>query len=84
MCVCVCVCGALSHDISMTLQGLCVVLENRMSHHLMKRILPLIHLRIHDTSEKVRLAFLDLLLVVKGLGTIKFWSICPVEHLLGK
>ena len=55
-----------------------------MSHHLMKRILPLIHLRIHDTSEKVRLAFLDLLLVVKGLGTIKFWSICPVEHLLGK
>lgn len=66
------------------LQGLCMVLENRMSHHLMKRILPLIQPRIHDTSEKVRLAFLDLLLVVKGLGTIKFWSVCPVEHLLAR
>ena len=39
---------------------------------------------VHNSSEKVRIALLDLLLLVKGMRTIKFWHICPIEHLLGK
>ena len=65
-------------------QGLCVVLENRLSHPLMRELLPALHNHLHDTSEKVRIAFLDLLLLVKGMRMVKFWQVCPVEHLLGK
>ena len=89
VCVHVCWCGCVSWILVKVLvtfdpQGLCVVLKNRTSHHIMKRVLPFLQPCIHDTSEKVRLAFLDLLFMVKGLGTVKVWAICSVEHLLGK
>ena len=64
-------------------QGLCIVMENRLSHPLMRELLPLLRTHLHDGSEKVRIAFLDLLLLVKGMRTVKFWHICPIEHLLG-
>lgn len=52
-------------------QGLCVIMDNMLSIPVMKELLPLLHHCIHDTSEKVRIAFCELLLVVKGLKSIK-------------
>ena len=42
-----------------------------MSHPLLKSLLGNLRDLIHDNSEKVRVAFLDLLLVVKGMKAIK-------------
>ena len=50
----------------------------------MRELLPLLQNHLHDTSEKVRIAFLELLLLVKGMRMVKFWHIAPLEHLLGK
>ena len=52
-------------------QGLCVIMDNVLSIPVMKELLPLLHHCIHDTSEKVRIAFCELLLVVKGIKSIK-------------
>ena len=52
-------------------QGLCVVLENRLTHPILKELLPLLANHIHDSSEKVRIALLDLLILVKGMKAIK-------------
>jgi len=69
---------------ALSAQGLCVVLENRLSHAIMKDLLPLLHPLLHDNSEKVRLAFLELLVLVKGMKSLKFWHICSIDDLLGK
>lgn len=63
-------------------QGLKVLLDNRLSHPLLKTLF--VHLQdfVHDSSEKVRIAFLDVLIFVKGLKAIKFWDIVPLEQLL--
>ena len=47
------------------------VIDNPLSHPLLKNLLPSLKSFIHDTSEKVILAFVDLLLKVRGLKTIK-------------
>ena len=55
-------------------QGLTYLLDNHLSHPLLKNLLPGLGDFVHDSSEKVRVAFLDLLLKVKGLRTIKvYW-----------
>ncbi|XP_071943321.1 condensin-2 complex subunit G2-like isoform X2 [Antedon mediterranea] len=78
----------LARDVSSTdvraavYKGLTSVLDNRLSHVLMKRLLPQIGVLIHDTSEKVRITFIDLILKVKGVRDIKVNEIVPVEHLL--
>lgn len=64
------------------LQGMCVIMDNVLSVPVMKELLPLLHHCIHDTSEKVRIAFCELLLVVKGMKSIKFWNVCPMEDLM--
>lgn len=62
---------------------MCVVLQNRLSHPLMKNLLPILHNHLHDVSERVRLALLDLLLVVKGMRTIKVrLYVCSVYRYL--
>lgn len=66
------------------MQGLCIILENRLSHPVLRELLPLLQNHLHDTSEKVRIAFLELLLLVKGMRMVKFWHIAPLEHLLGE
>lgn len=55
-------------------QGMCVILDNLLSVPVMKELLPLLRHCIHDTSEKVRIAFCELLLVVKGMKSIKVRS----------
>ena len=50
-----------------------VVLDNPLSHSILAELLPLMCTCLCDPSEKVRLAMVDLLLVVKELKTIKVW-----------
>ncbi|XP_028391007.1 condensin-2 complex subunit G2-like [Dendronephthya gigantea] len=65
-------------------QGVKYVLDNRLCHPLLKSLLPSLKNLLHDNSESVRIAFLDLLLKVKGMRSIKFWAIVPMEHLLAR
>ena len=37
---------------------------------------------LHDTAEKVRIAFVELLISIKPVKSIKFYDICPIDHLL--
>ncbi|KAG7258258.1 hypothetical protein CRUP_020610 [Coryphaenoides rupestris] len=39
---------------------------------------------LHDTSEKVRSTFLDMLLKVKAVRAAKFWDVCSMDHLLAR
>ncbi|XP_072820142.1 condensin-2 complex subunit G2 isoform X1 [Vicugna pacos] len=59
-----------------------IVLDNKLSHPLLEQLLPAVKYSLHDNSEKVRVAFADLLLKVKAVRAAKFWKICPMEHIL--
>uniref|UniRef100_A0A4W3HXY6 Non-SMC condensin II complex subunit G2 n=1 Tax=Callorhinchus milii TaxID=7868 RepID=A0A4W3HXY6_CALMI len=63
---------------------LSVTLDNKMSHPLLEQLLPRVKNSLHDNSEKVRVAFVDLLLKIKAVKAAKFWKICPMEHLLAR
>lgn len=53
------------------LQGLITLVDNHLCHLMLKPILPQLQSHIHDTSEKVRVAMVNLLLKVKGVRAIK-------------
>ncbi|NWV00977.1 CNDG2 protein, partial [Upupa epops] len=59
-----------------------IILDNKLSHPLLDQLLPAVKNSLHDNSEKVRVAFVDMLLKVKATKAAKFWKICPMEHLL--
>ncbi|NXG17944.1 CNDG2 protein, partial [Grallaria varia] len=59
-----------------------IILDNKLSHPLLEQLLPATKHSLHDNSEKVRVAFVDMLLKVKATKAAKFWNICPMEHLL--
>ncbi|KAG8506100.1 Condensin-2 complex subunit G2 [Galemys pyrenaicus] len=59
-----------------------IVLDNKLSHPLLEQLLPALKYSLHDNSEKVRVAFVDMLLKVKAVRAAKFWKICPMEHIL--
>ncbi|XP_039204522.1 condensin-2 complex subunit G2 isoform X1 [Crotalus tigris] len=59
-----------------------IILDNILSHPLLEQFLPTLKYNLHDNSEKVRVAFVDMLLKIKAMKAAKFWKICPVEHLL--
>ncbi|NXU89367.1 CNDG2 protein, partial [Xiphorhynchus elegans] len=59
-----------------------IILENKLSHPLLEQLLPATKHSLHDNSEKVRVAFVDMLLKIKATKAAKFWNICPMEHLL--
>ena len=48
-----------------------MLLDQRLSHPVLKELLPILGNHLHDTAERVRLALLDLLIVVKGMRSIK-------------
>ncbi|XP_013379950.1 condensin-2 complex subunit G2-like [Lingula anatina] len=76
---------AASSDVRVAvLKGLTFLLDNHLSHPLFKTVLPGLSNLLHDTSEKVRVAFMEMLLKVKGMRAIKFWTIVPMEHLLAR
>ena len=63
------------------MQQLC---DNHLSLVFLAQILPSLGNFIHDTSERVRTAMLELLLKLKGVRPIKFYHVVPIEHLLSR
>ncbi|KAG7224983.1 hypothetical protein INR49_014900 [Caranx melampygus] len=63
---------------------LTIVLDNGLSHPLMEKLLPTVKYSLHDTSEKVRVAFLDMLIKVKAVRAAKFWDVCSMDNLLAR
>ncbi|KAK5849561.1 hypothetical protein PBY51_013887 [Eleginops maclovinus] len=63
---------------------LIIVLDNNLSHPILEKLLPTLKYSLHDNSEKVRIAFLDMLIKVKAVRAAKFWSVCSMEHLLAR
>ncbi|KAJ8010221.1 hypothetical protein DPEC_G00072750 [Dallia pectoralis] len=61
-----------------------IVLDNNYSHQLLEQLLPALKNSLHDTSEKVRVAFLDMLLKIKAARAAKFWKVSSMEHLLAR
>ncbi|XP_039564402.1 condensin-2 complex subunit G2 [Passer montanus] len=61
-----------------------MILDNKLSHPLLEQLLPATKHSLHDSSEKVRVAFVEMLLKVKATKAAKFWNICPMEHLLSR
>ncbi|KAM9387522.1 condensin-2 complex subunit G2 [Phaethornis superciliosus] len=76
-------CDITSADVrSSVFKCLPIILDNKLSHPLLEQLLPAVKHSLHDSSEKVRVAFVDMLLKVKATKAAKFWKICPMEHLL--
>ena len=48
-----------------------MLLEERLSHPVLQDLLPSLGGHLHDVSERVRLALLDLLILIKGMRSIK-------------
>ncbi|KAG5850328.1 hypothetical protein ANANG_G00081060 [Anguilla anguilla] len=61
-----------------------IILDNNMCHPLLEQLLPALKNSLHDHSEKVRVAFVDLLLKIKAVRAAKFWKVCSMEHLLAR
>ncbi|XP_048040750.1 condensin-2 complex subunit G2 isoform X1 [Megalobrama amblycephala] len=61
-----------------------IILDNSLSHPLMEKLLPALKSSLHDSSEKVRVAFVGMLLKIKGVRAAKFWKVCSLEHLLAR
>ncbi|XP_054989833.1 condensin-2 complex subunit G2 isoform X1 [Sorex araneus] len=61
-----------------------IILDNKLSHPLLEQLLPALKYSLHDNSEKVRVAFIDMLLKIKAARAAKFWKICPMEHILAR
>ncbi|KAF2078043.1 hypothetical protein CYY_000681 [Polysphondylium violaceum] len=56
--------------------------ECHLSHSILAIMLPGLRDLIHDSSERVRGAFLDVLLYIKTISTIHYLDVVPVDHLL--
>ncbi|NXR52412.1 CNDG2 protein, partial [Hippolais icterina] len=82
--------GELAYDITSAdvrcsvFKCLPIILDNKLSHPLLEQLLPATKHSLHDNSEKVRVAFVEMLLKVKATRAAKFWNICPMEHLLSR
>uniref|UniRef100_A0A3Q1FKQ8 Non-SMC condensin II complex, subunit G2 n=1 Tax=Acanthochromis polyacanthus TaxID=80966 RepID=A0A3Q1FKQ8_9TELE len=63
---------------------LTIVLDNALSHPVLEKLLPTLKYSLHDNSEKVRTAFLDMLIKVKAVRAAKFWDVCNMDHLLAR
>ncbi|XP_075068212.1 condensin-2 complex subunit G2 isoform X1 [Mixophyes fleayi] len=63
---------------------LTILLDNKLGHPLLEQMLPTLKNSLHDNSEKVRVAFVDMLLKIKAVRAAKFWKMCPMEHLLAR
>lgn len=61
-----------------------IILDNSLSHPLMEKLLPALKSSLHDSSEKVRVAFVGMLLKIKAARAAKFWKVCSLEHLLAR
>ncbi|GAB1606710.1 hypothetical protein Ahia01_000953600 [Argonauta hians] len=66
------------------LKGIMLLFDCHYCHQILQPILPELQNLFHDSSERVRIAMVNLLIKVKSLRKVKFWSIVPVEHLLAR
>lgn len=66
------------------MQAISKILENPLSHPLLKQLLPELSHSIHDTSERVRACFLKVLLSAKSIKGLKFHNIVDIDHLLAQ
>ncbi|XP_010598592.1 condensin-2 complex subunit G2 isoform X2 [Loxodonta africana] len=48
-----------------------IVLDNKLSHPLLEQLLPTLKYSLHDNAEKVRVAFVDMLLKIKAVRAAK-------------
>ena len=62
--------------------GLRQVLENHAAHPALHALLPRLAPLVHDTSETVRTAFVELLDAAKHLRSFRFYQIVPLKGLL--
>ena len=62
--------------------GLHSLLEQPLAHSVLKQLLPALVKAVHDTSERVRVAFLTILCKVKDIRNMVFYNIVPVDQLL--
>ncbi|XP_041372219.1 condensin-2 complex subunit G2-like [Gigantopelta aegis] len=80
----------LAHDASSAevrhavFKSLTALMDNHLCHPMMKTILPRLGEHIFDISEMVRVAFMNLLLRVQNIRTIKLLAIVPIENLLSR
>ncbi|KDO22329.1 hypothetical protein SPRG_12790 [Saprolegnia parasitica CBS 223.65] len=83
---CLLKCFELAHDVTSpsvrvaVFDGLLVVLENHLSHHVLKPLLPKLAPLMHDTNEKVRAAMARLLVRVKSIRGLHFYDVVSLEH----
>jgi hypothetical protein len=65
-------------------EGLRFMLDNHLTHHILSVALPRFKNVVHDRVERVRIAFLDLLLELKGkrIVSARFFDIVPIHELL--
>jgi condensin-2 complex subunit G2 len=66
------------------MQAVAKILENPLSHPLLKEMLSELSHAIHDVSEKVRTHFVNILLAVKSIKGIKFYDIVDIDNLLAQ
>ena len=62
--------------------GLSLLVDNHLSHSILKPILPKLSKLIHDSQERVRLAFVKLLVRIKSVRSIHFYDVVLVDELL--
>ncbi|GFR71947.1 condensin-2 complex subunit G2-like [Elysia marginata] len=80
----------LAYDVTSPLvrEAVIKVMQQLCGNHLalafLAQILPTLRNFVHDTSERVRLAMMELLLKLKGVRSVKFYHVVPVEHLLAR
>ncbi|OQS02288.1 condensin-2 complex subunit G2, partial [Thraustotheca clavata] len=83
---CLLKCFELVHDISSytirvaVIDGLLLVLENHLSHLILKPLLPQLAPFIHDKQEKVRVAVARLLVRVKSIRHMHFYDIVSIDE----
>lgn len=74
--------GAAAEVRESVLKGIMLLLDCHYCHLILQPILPQLQNLFHDNSEKVRIAMVNLLIKVKGIRKVKYWSVVSVEHLL--
>ncbi|EGD83553.1 hypothetical protein PTSG_04158 [Salpingoeca rosetta] len=65
-------------------KGLSFILDNPLSRMTMKGLLPHVSASLHDTSRRVRAAFLDMLIAIRPIKNIRFFDVVSVDHLLAR
>ncbi|ESO94298.1 hypothetical protein LOTGIDRAFT_118541 [Lottia gigantea] len=64
------------------IQGFTSLIDNPQTFPVLQPILPQLKFSIHDSSEKVRIAVMELLLKIKHVRTFKYWTVIPIKHIL--